>query len=494
MTETIRFLLNDKAEQVSACDPTLTVLDYLRERKSLIGTKEGCAEGDCGACSVVTAELHDGNLRYRTVNSCIQLLATLDGKQLITVEDLQSGTGELHPVQQAMVDFHGSQCGFCTPGFVMSLFGMYHEQPDQAPDRHAINVALAGNLCRCTGYAPIIRAAQHSLTAGRYDKFNENESRTIEALKALSHDDMLAFECGGRGYFSPRSGEDLCQLLEQHPDACMVAGATDVGLWITKQLQVLPAVIYLGNVAELLEMRRDDAAGVLEIGAAVTYTDAIQSVCELYPGFHEVMLRLGGLQVRNAGTLGGNIANGSPIGDSPPGLMACDAQLVLRSSFGSREIALEDFFIDYGKQDLRQGEFVEKILLPLPDPDMQFRSYKLSKRFDKDISAVCGAYSLKLDGERVSELRIAYGGMATTPKRASACEQCLVGGNWDQDALERGKQALAKDFQPISDMRASAAYRLTSAQNLLQRFFLETSGADYPLRLSNQAWSPHAEA
>jgi xanthine dehydrogenase small subunit len=272
----------------------------------------------------------------------------------------------------------------------------------------------------------------------------------------------------------------------------MIAGATDVGLWITKQLQVIHTVIYLGNVTELLQMRKDEKAGVLEIGAAVTYTDAIDTVCELYPGFSEVMLRLGGLQVRNAGTIGGNIANGSPIGDSPPGLIALAARLVLRSRSGSREIPLEDFFIEYGRQDLQPGECVEKILLPLPQNGAQFSSYKLSKRFDQDISAVCGAYALTLENGLVAGIRIAYGGMAATPKRASTCEQSLLGKSWDQATLEAAKTALGRDFEPIDDMRASAAYRMITAQNMLQRFFLETTGTDYPLRLSEQAWSTNA--
>jgi len=494
MTETIRFLLNDRIEEVGACDPTLTVLDYLREQKTMIGTKEGCAEGDCGACTVVMAELHEDGLRYRSVNSCIQLLASVDGKQLITVENLQPASDELHPVQQALVDFHGSQCGFCTPGFVMSLFGMYHQDRDKTPDRNAINEALAGNLCRCTGYAPIMRAAEHSLLAGRTDAFSENEAATIRSLVSINHDDMLAFEHKGRLYFSPANIDELCELLSRHPDACMVAGATDVGLWVTKNLQVLPVVIYLGNVRELQEMTMDGDSGMLEIGAGVTYTDAMQTICDLYPGFREVMLRLGGLQVRNAGTIGGNIANGSPIGDSPPGLIAANARLVLRSSSGSRDIALEDFFIAYGKQDLRVGECVEKILLPLPGENTKFSTYKLSKRFDQDISAICGAYSLELDGDRVTALRIAYGGLAATPKRASNCENSLVGGAWDQAAVDRAKQALKQDFEPISDMRASAAYRLSAAQNLLQRFFLESGEPEFPLRLSGQAWSDHAQA
>ncbi len=480
MHDSVRFVLGGQVEEISDCDPTLTVLEYLREQKGLTGTKEGCAEGDCGACTVVVGELVGDAIRYRAVNSCIQFLPTLDGKQLITVEDLSSGAGQLqdrqiHAVQQAMVEQHGSQCGFCTPGFVMSLFSMFHDQPEKETTRTDIDLGLAGNLCRCTGYAPIVRAAQQVLTARRSDQFTEDEEQTAKLLRSIQPDGSLAIDHADRQFYAPRSSDELCNLLQQHPQAVMVAGATDVGLWVNKQLRVLDTLIYLGHVAEL-QVLQDDGKH-LRIGAAVTYTDAIQAIAAHYPAFGPLIERIGASQVRNAGTIGGNIANGSPIGDMPPGLIAAGARLVLRSAEGERIIALEDFFIAYGQQDLRSGEFVEQILLPIPQPEPQpgriFATYKISKRFEQDISAVCVAFSLQIDNGTITAARICYGGMAETPKRASHCEQALQGQPWEQASIDRAMLALTDDFTPISDMRASAQYRMQVAQNLLQRCYLE---------------------
>jgi xanthine dehydrogenase large subunit len=475
----VRFVLGGQVVEVSGFDPQLTVLEWLRTEAGRPGSKEGCAEGDCGACTVVLGELHDGGIRYRAVNACIQLLATLDGLQLITVEDLESADGSLHPVQQAMVDQHGSQCGFCTPGFVMSLFSMYH-QPEaragNAMERWRIDEQLAGNLCRCTGYAPIVRAASLALEDPRDDRFSDAEAETSAMLEQIRRSDCLELSFGNRRYFAPKSTGQLCRLLDAHPEAVMVAGATDIGLWITKQQKVMETLIYLGRVTGLQALRIDEEAGWLEIGAGVTYSDALESLAGLYPDFRPLLSRLGAVQVRNAGTIGGNIANGSPIGDMPPPLIALGARLVLRGTQGARSIDLEDFFIDYGKQDLGPGEFVEKILLPLPAPNQWFRVYKLSKRIEQDISAVCAAFSLQIEGDRVSAVRIAYGGMAGVPKRARACEAALHGKRWSKDAVRQAGEALSGDFTPIGDWRASAGYRMLSAQNLLQRFYLETRG------------------
>jgi len=485
MHDTVRFILAGKVEEVRACDPSRTVLEYLREDRGLKGTKEGCAEGDCGACTVVIGELHNGGIRYRAVNSCIQFLATLDGKQLLTVEDLTSGDGrntpELHDVQQAMVEQHGSQCGFCTPGFVMSLFAMFHNDSQHAKGREDIDLGLAGNLCRCTGYAPIVRAAEQALTAGRSDRFSAQKIQAIKQLKSIQSTDPLEISGANGRFLAPRSLAGLCILREAHPQAVLVAGATDVGLWVTKQNRRLETVIYLGEVAELKRLKDDGET--LSIGAAVSYSDASDAIAARYPAFLPLIQRIGGTQVRNAGTIGGNIANGSPIGDMPPGLIAAGAKLVLCSTQGRRSIDLEDYFIDYGKQDLRTGECVEQIQLPRPPENQLFAIYKVSKRFEQDISAVCGAFSLQVEDSVISNARVCFGGMAATPKRATACEQALEGKTWQQETIDAAMQAMQTDFTPITDMRASAAYRMRVAQNLLQRFFLEQQPNPYPVRL-----------
>lgn len=486
MHDTVRFILADRVEEVRNCAPTRTVLEYLREERGLKGTKEGCAEGDCGACTVVIGELHNNGIRYRAVNSCIQFLATLAGKQLLTIEDLayngDRSTSELHAVQQAMVDQHGSQCGFCTPGFVMSLFEMFHNDRERDAGRADIEIGLAGNLCRCTGYAPIVRAAKQVLKAGRSDRFNAAEKHTIELLKSIQDRETLEINCADGMFFAPRSTAELCVLMKAHPQAVLVAGATDVGLWVTKQNRRLETIIYLGEVIELKQIRDDGQ--YLSIGAAVSYTDASDAITACYPAFEPLIQRIGGTQVRNAGTIGGNIANGSPIGDMPPGLIALGARLVLRSTEASRTIDLEDYFIDYGKQDLRSGECVEQVLLPRPSESQIFAIYKISKRFEQDISAVCGAFSLQIKDSIIREARICFGGMAATPKRARACEQALKGETWNQETIQQAMQAIPKDFTPLTDMRASAPYRMRVAANLLQRFFLEHSATPYPTRLS----------
>jgi len=483
--DTVRFILAGKLEQIRNCDPTRTVLEFLREDKGLKGTKEGCAEGDCGACTVVIGELHDGGVRYRAVNSCIQFLASLDGKQLLTVEDLTRDgdrtTPELHAVQQAMLEQHGSQCGFCTPGFVMSLFAMFHNNRENAAGRADIDLGLAGNLCRCTGYAPIVRAAEQALKAQRSDRFSTAEKDTIELLTSIQSSETLALDGENGRYYAPRSLAELCTLLEENPQAVMVAGATDVGLWVTKKNRKLETVIYLNTVTELKQI--DDDGKYLSIGAAVSYTDASAAISARYPAFLPLIQRIGGTQVRNAGTIGGNIANGSPIGDMPPGLITVGAKLVLQSTRGQRCIDLEDYFLGYGKQDLAAGECVSQILLPVPPGNQLFATYKVSKRFEQDISAVCGAFTLQVEESTIIKARVCFGGMAATPKRATACEQALEGKTWNQETISQAMQAMAMDFTPLSDLRASAAYRMRVAQNLLQRFFLEQTATAYPVRL-----------
>jgi len=490
MREEIHFLLGHEARVVRALDPTMTVLDYLRQEEGLVGTKEGCNEGDCGACTVVRVRPREGRLHYEALNACIQFLPTLDGCQLLTVEHLAGSDGALHPVQQAMVDCHGSQCGFCTPGFVMSLFAMSRNF-EAAPSDSEIDDALAGNLCRCTGYAPIARAAtQLYETDPRQDYFTAREAETLEALTQLRDHVTLAFGQGPRRFFAPATLDALAELLTAHPEATIIAGSTDVGLWVTKALRRLGTVVWLGRIDELARVEETERA--IEIGAVASYADAAEALSRHYPDMGEVIRRLGSVQIRNLGTIGGNIANGSPIGDSPPLLIAAGATLHLRQGSKRRSLPLEDFFLDYGKQDRLPDEFVEKVAVPLPPAGSTFRAYKISKRFDQDISAVLGAFQLRLDGAQVTEARIAYGGMAATPKRAAAVEACLTGADWDEATVERAMAALEQDFAPISDWRASASYRLQVAKNLLRRLHIETSDPATETRLVGDGSLTHA--
>ena len=470
MGSTVRFVLDGEVIELRDVDPTRTVLQFLREDLRRKGSKEGCAEGDCGACTVVVAEKTSGpsGISLRAINSCIQFLPTLHGKELITVESLQPKGAPLHPVQQSMVDAHGSQCGFCTPGFVMSLFALY--QTNDNPSRVEIDDALAGNLCRCTGYRPIVDAARAMYTLPA----TETEVVHSQLIDQLDADDALLIESGERRFCAPVTGEELGQLLADFPDATILAGGTDVGLWVTKQHRILQTVIYAGRVAELRAIAETDSH--IEIGAAVSLTDAMQIIVRHYPDLDELFRRFASPPIRNAGTLGGNIANGSPIGDSMAALMVAGSTLVIRSIFGKRETTLEDFYIDYQKKDLRTGEYVAAVRMPKPAENTILRSYKLSKRFDQDISAVCTAHRLQLQDGKVVDFAMACGGLAAIIKRASKCEEVLVGEDWNEAAIERAVEALAEDFAPISDMRASAEYRLQATQNLLRRFYLETTG------------------
>jgi xanthine dehydrogenase small subunit len=489
-TRPIRFLLGDAVRELAGIDPNTTVLNYLRLHERRRGTKEGCGEGDCGACTVALGALEDGRLVYRAVNACIQLVGTLDGKQLLSVEDLADPDGDLHPCQQAMVEQHGSQCGFCTPGFVMSLFALYHGQ--DRIERNRIDDALAGNLCRCTGYGPIVAAAGEMRGGGALDRFVRHRGETIARLRTLGAGKMAALEADGSTYFAPRNAAQLAELLLRHPDATILAGGTDVGLWVTKQLRRLATIIYLGDVGDLKQVAIGDRW--IEIGAAVTYSDALATIAEHHPDIAAMMRRLGSEQIRNAGTIGGNIANGSPIGDMPPALIALGSRLVLRRGERYREMPLEDYFLEYGRQDRQPGEFVAAIRVPIAHPGRILRCYKIAKRFDQDISAVLGAFALSLDGGRVQEIRICFGGMAGVPKRASETEAALTGKFWNREEIEAACLALARDYQPISDMRASAAYRQKVAGNLLRKFFIETTEPQARTRIVAERRAAHESA
>ncbi|WP_103258517.1 xanthine dehydrogenase small subunit [Tabrizicola aquatica] len=452
---TVAFLLNGTPVRIEGEAPTRTLLDWLREARGLTGTKEGCNEGDCGACTVMVTDAEGS----KALNACILFLAQLHGKAVRTVEGVSGPEGQMHPVQAAMVAHHGSQCGFCTPGFVVSMAVAHLNGARDHDDQ------LAGNLCRCTGYAPIIRAA---------------EAAASEAVPEWMHADQLSLpqiSSGVRGQtapgaFSPRDSDELAEWYVANPDAVLVAGATDVGLWVTKQLRELRPVAFLGGVDDLKGI--EVQGGQLHVGACVTISALRDAVAERLPSFGELLRRYASVQVRNAATIGGNIANGSPIGDGPPALIALGATLHLRRGDEMRSLPLEDFFLEYRKQDRKPGEFVAGVSFPEFAPAL--RCYKISKRFDQDISAVCGCFNVTAEGGVVRAARIAFGGMAGVPKRASLAEAALVGQEWTEATVDGAAEAMAGDFAPLSDMRASAGYRMLTAQNLLRRYFHDLNG------------------
>jgi xanthine dehydrogenase small subunit len=462
--------------------PRTTLLDWLREEAGAKGTKEGCGEGDCGACTVILSRLKpDGALSYEPVNACILLLGQVDGAEVLTVEDLADGE-RLHPVQQAMVDHHGSQCGFCTPGIVMSLFALYHQRE---PATYAgVCDALAGNLCRCTGYRPIIDAALETCDGKPADRFAAATAERAAALAKLA-DGRDLFVGDDHAFFAaPASETSLAALYARFPRAVLVGGATDVGLWITKQLRDLRAIIWLGRVAGLDAI--EEGGDALRIGARATLQGAAPHLAQLHPDLGELMRRFGSRQVRESGTVGGNIANGSPIGDLAPALIALDARLELKHGGATRALPLEDFFLAYGKQDRGEGEYVSAVVAPRLGANEAYRAFKVTKRVDEDISAVMGAFRFTLDGRRIASARVAYGGMAATPKRAADVEAALVGARLDDRASwATALEALKRDFTPIADMRASAAYRAEVAANLLKKALIEVAGGAAPTRIGD---------
>ena len=502
-TQPIRFFHRGKVVEVSGAHPTRSVLDWLREDARCTGTKEGCNEGDCGACTVVIGELARagnasgegavGGLNLQTVNACIQFLPTLHGKALFTVEDLKAqcemkrdpaqhekhAVRQLHPVQQAMVDCHGSQCGFCTPGFVMSLWSAYehHQACATQPTRQQLADELSGNLCRCTGYRPILDAGQRMFDL---PKVALDTAPVLEALKSLKSSSSFSYAATPTGdrFHAPTTLAQLAALREANPKAQLLAGSTDVGLWVNKQFRALGDILFVGEVEEMKVVAEQN--GELYIGAGASLEAAWAALAQRFPALTDVWLRFASPPIRNAGTMGGNVANGSPIGDSPPVLMALDAQIELRKGERVRRMPLDEYYLDYMKSRLEPGEFVQGMAVPVAVASRQVRAYKISKRFDCDISAVCAGLSIELDAGVVKTVRLAFGGMAATVKRGALAEAALVGQPWTQATVNVAKVALAQDFKPLSDMRASAAYRLQVAQNLLQRFWFETR-AENPL-------------
>jgi len=487
--QSIRFLRRGRVVEIGGLDPRTTLLDYLRLVERSVGTKEGCAEGDCGACTVVLGRLRGDRLSYEPVNACILLLGQLDGAEMVTIEDLASPEG-LHPVQEAMVARHGSQCGFCTPGIVMSLFALYHG--DRPASHDDVNDALAGNLCRCTGYRPIVEAALEACTAPPQDAFIARRATTEAALAALDDGEDVLWEEGDGFFAAPASEAALAEMYEAHPDATLVAGCTDVGLRLTKDLAQPGKTIWLGRVQGLDGI--EEGPETLSLGATVSHLHAARALAALDPDLGELMRRFGGVQVRAAGTVGGNIANGSPIGDLAPAFIALGATLELRQGERIRNLPLEDFFLAYRKQDRVPGEFVRRVIVRKPRPGAAFRCFKVSKRLDEDISAVMGAFNVAIGGRRIASARIAYGGMAGVPKRASAAEAAIAGASLDEPASwQPALEALSRDFTPLADQRASAAYRALVARNLLFKVLTEiASGGTGETRIG--AWREMPDA
>ena len=466
-SSTIRFIHKNKVLSIHNPDPNETILNFVRTKLGKTGTKEGCAEGGCGACTIVLGELKKSKIIYKAINACIAFVPTLAGKQLILVEDLVSGDGSLHPIQKAMIDYHGSQCGFCTPGFVMSLFAMYKNYSFYKDD--IIRDSISGNLCRCTGYRPIIDAAKSLNKISKFDFFKRNQQLSISLLKKIKQK-SIAISNKNRKYFAPKNVNELKKILKQYPNSKLLSGGTDVSLVVTKERKDLDSLIYMNSIDELNYIKKNK--NYIEVGATTPLIDFELFIKKYFPDFAQILKRYGSTQIRNVCTIAGNIATASPIGDTLPLLLSLDSQIIIKDKNKTKILPLNGFFINYRKTKLKRGQFIHSIRIPLLLKSI-FKAYKISKRIDDDISSVCASFNVELKNNKVKKIRVAYGGMANIPKRAINCEKILLNSSLSDNIISKAKKSLEKDFKPITDVRASQKYRMEVAKNLLEKCFLE---------------------
>ena len=463
----IQFIWNNKILKIDNPDPNETLLNFIRLKIKKTGTKEGCAEGGCGACTVVLAELKKNTLTYKAINACISFVTILQGKQLIIVEDLSNNDGSLHPVQKAMVDYHGSQCGFCTPGFVMSLFALTKDYSSYTEEN--IKDSISGNLCRCTGYRPIMDAAKSLNNKNRSDKFVKNKKKIINLLKKIKSEN-INIKNKNKKYFAPTTITELKKTIKNYPNSNFLSGGTDLSLIVTKDRKDIDNIISLNSINELnfIEKKNEN----IVVGASTPLRDFELFIKKYYPDFASILNRYGSVQIRNVATIAGNIATASPIGDTLPLLLSLDAKVVLQSLNKKTILPLKNFFVSYRKTRLKKRQFIHSIIIPIFKKNI-FKAYKISKRIDDDISSVCASFNLEVKNKKIKNIKIAYGGMASIPKRAINCEKTLINTNISEENIEKTKKTLEKDFKPISDMRASKNYRMEIAKNLLMKCLME---------------------
>jgi len=462
----IKFVHKNKIVELSNPDSNETLLNFIRTKLKKTGTKEGCAEGGCGACTVVLGELENNNINYKAINACIAFVPSLEGKQLILVEDLIS-KGELHPVQKAMVNYHGSQCGFCTPGFVMSLFAMYKNYSSYS--EAIIKDSIQGNLCRCTGYRPIIDAAKSLNKKSRFDHFSKNKKITLGLLRKIKQRNIAIIN-DNKKYFAPKSVNELKRIFKQEPNSKLISGGTDVSLIVTKERKDLNSLIYMNSINELNYIKENN--NYIEVGATTPLINFESFIKKYFPDFSQILKRYGSVQIRNICTIAGNIATASPIGDTLPLLLVLDSQIVIKDKSKTQILPLNGFFIGYRKTKLKKGQFIHSIRIPLLKKNI-FKAYKISKRIDDDISSVCASFNIEINNNKIKKIRIAYGGMSSIPKRAFNCEKILLNSFLSDKTIDKAKKLLEKDFKPITDARASKKYRMEVAKNLLEKCFLE---------------------